>query len=790
MPQTAEDLRHLSILRGSNRTRVKAAELGGDGQDTTFEQSFVSLARTYLRDKAPGLLDYEVGFQLLERNQDNTRAVGIFGFKVGPQWLYAPVFFLNGDLKGHELLYLKNTDQFVPMKENWLNFLLNRKPPLLGEEVNRQSSRLGVMAPDLQPLRRVPYKFASHTPEWLQGALPAIGRLVTSNPLEGERFALPKFLKESSEGIQSFLQLGLQQPELVNMAARVYGQETLDEAVKAAAARPKVLLAGPRLRKRRGLKPVTSILPPTAEEDLREKEASRLQFILPGTELPLWDSLTEKEAEEIVQKGMVIRDERQFGSMVVETQAPLKAENPTQTGLYDLLTSPNHLERVLILQAPYSTGGQHSWATVIRLDGDKNFLNIHNSHLWTECKLDDQWQSFYDGLPSADSDLELNATYVFIGKKGQGSVPIKIEQKLSAGDGAKRYKVWCRDYADRGRADHFSKQPMGTTPFHGDSVYADQRVVHINRNADTKMRLVNGVLYVPSGAKALKVLDANQPASSDCCMSSDSKDGKKPPTEIFPATLHELCLTMKQKFASLKVTSDGSELDVNGKRLNKVAGLIHLMRDFGMREKLARSVIKQADRKKVVSLLVKSAYGLQESGPNAPAYLDPYETSDNIFHSGATQQQPLNYQQVVPEMMASHNYDPSRHQARTTHDQNTYDQNPMQIAMQAAQSGQKDVFDTATLGTLLKATKNDSLIDRHLGDLMKGMDRVGRIYFQLLWHNDEFADRYGKHDLPELEDSLRNAFESIGDVTLYLKQRTVQPYPEEDNIDISDTADE
>ena len=119
--------RHMTV-RGQT---VKVAELGGDGQDAPFEQSFSNLAHAYLRDKAPTLLDHEIGFQLLDRNQENTKAVGVFAFKVGSQSLFAPVFFLQGDLKGHELLYLKSQDMFVPLKENWLNYILNRKPNIL-----------------------------------------------------------------------------------------------------------------------------------------------------------------------------------------------------------------------------------------------------------------------------------------------------------------------------------------------------------------------------------------------------------------------------------------------------------------------------------------------------------------------------------------------------------------------------------------------------------------------------------------------------------------------------------
>jgi len=39
--------------------------------------------------------------------------------------------------------------------------------------------------------------------------------------------------------------------------------------------------------------------------------------------------------------------------------------------------------------------------------------------------------------------------------------------------------------------------------------------------------------------------------------------------------------------------------------------------------------------------------------------------------------------------------------------------------------------------------------------------------------------------MPELEDSLRNAFEGLGDVVLFLKQKTIEPYPEEDAQDLN-----
>lgn len=101
------------------------------------------------------------------------------------------------------------------------------------------------------------------------------------------------------------------------------------------------------------------------------------------------------------------------------------------------------------------------------------------------------------------------------------------------------------------------------------------------------------------------------------------------------------------------------------------------------------------------------------------------------------------------------------------------DQGAMQVAQQASASGQKEVFDTAMIGGMLKSVRQDSLVDRYLGDLVKALDKLGRILFMFYWHQEEFETRYGKHDLPELEDSLRNAFEVLGDVCLFLMEKSV-----------------
>ncbi len=83
---------------------------------------------------------------------------------------------------------------------------------------------------------------------------------------------------------------------------------------------------------------------------------------------------------------------------------------------------------------------------------------------------------------------------------------------------------------------------------------------------------------------------------------------------------------------------------------------------------------------------------------------------------------------------------------------------------------------------LLKSVRKDTLVDRNLGDLMKAIDRLGRLLFAFYWHQEDFAKQYGKNKLPEMEDGIRNAFETVGDVVLFLKEKSVNT----NDMDMSD----
>jgi hypothetical protein len=104
--------------------------------------------------------------------------------------------------------------------------------------------------------------------------------------------------------------------------------------------------------------------------------------------------------------------------------------------------------------------------------------------------------------------------------------------------------------------------------------------------------------------------------------------------------------------------------------------------------------------------------------------------------------------------------------------------NPLQKTVDAAKSGQKDVFDASVMGSLLKSHAPLELVDRFMPTIITGMDRVGRILFLLMWHYEEFEERYGENDLSELIDNLKSTFNDMGEVVMFLKKRTLSGDPD------------
>jgi hypothetical protein len=844
------------FARSRNENFQKHAELGGDGKDVQFEQAFSNLAHAYLKDKAPSLQQYELGFQLLERNQDSTKAVAIIGFKIGPQLVYAPVFFLNGDLKGHELLYLKDQDQFVPMKENWINFILNKKPNILGESTDRNLGQQGITPPDLAQMNNSPSKMGSAIRPDLLPGVAAFAHFAVTNPFTDPKYKdmmdLETFLKkEGSMVIESLVRGLMECPPLAEKFANDFnGMEIIRRAVEASKQVEEMLGVLPSEKTAMqtwalGDKPPRKHQAPSAANGgkrsdgsdawkatngyirnpanpndymkeaasatwgldaagkLRKKyvpkshqntgvlqevqqpgamKASSLQIVTLDRFDPK-SNLSANGREILLRDGVYFHDKRAEDSVSTAYEvSTLKLTNPTETGLYDVLVKPGRFERCLVMFGPHDENERKTFTTVVRVDGEKNWLNIHSSRLWVRQKTEtngEDYNTWLAGLPAADSLSKSDtAVYMLVGPGGQGSCPFKVERELSTDGGIKNYDVWFRGYADGG--DRPSNLPRLASREYGyDRCCGDrgERIVLTGKDGGL-MRTGGSDLYVPKGFKLLTI-KADKSTGSDydgVLEGFGPTEADSPAPPIMPGDNIDLQRAIYEKTAALKVCHTGSEVQIDGQSMSPTGALIHLVRDVGLRVKQAKIILKEAEAKQVSRYRIKVANNPNPlttgPGPNAPGMAEGPMASLDPYSSGAAAQMPFEQQSRVDMPLG----DPSQYQTMPAP---APDPMAAQSVMQAAQTGQKEVLDTSAIGSILKSVRDDTMIDRNIPDLMKGLDRLGRILFSFYWHGDEFQDRFGKQDMPELEDSLRNSFENVGDVVLFLKQKTIEPFPEE-----------
>jgi len=804
--------------------RTKQADIGGE-QETGFEQAFSSLAYAYMKDKAPRLLDYVVGFQLVDRNEDNTKAVAVFGFKVGKQWLYAPVFFLNGDLKGHELLYIKNQDAFVPMKENWVNYIMSRKPHVLGEGSPKDVFQLGGLTPNIERLAWPPAhsKYGSDgglgfdCDEWARGFLPPLAaaatksaRFIWRDRQPGEKVDLTKLASAGllpafvgNQDLETLLGESLQLTKIafdwsrqfpgIKLALdRFYGPDLFERVatrIKEAADRSdlNILPADRVKRAAAAAMPGISIMP----EAPRVKQASGDEKVKIVTRDDVAKAnvqeLNEDEKGKALQDGYLVRDHREPEEVtkVYATQMRQELTNPHESGIYEVLERPGNFEQMIVLTNPYTNAGKQGFCTVIRKgDGEKSWINAHRSTIFAKkIEMDEDYKKWFKGLADKQS-LEKGGVYVALNHSGQGTTPFTVREAYDDG----RYKVDFREYFDKPRAGNLPRTALdGPGEPGGEYISGYGALLVVNKRKDCKLRAVNGELHVPEADfKFLRLKSPPKPKKDEdsilsCCPSVSCDESGSEPKPITPGDLKDLQLLFTEKTARVKLLGDAHEVSITTEktgsaRLPYGQALFHLIRVHGCSEAGATEMLKAAQAKGrvrapvVYRLKYANGYPGME-GPNAPAIPQPMYGSEAIGYNNVNAIYPQEEEIPVPGM-SSHRTDPRIYDPFL---RITPDQQAMGMAQQAGQEGQKEVFDTAMISGMLKAVRQDTLVDRYLGDLMKAVDKLGRLLFMFYWHQEEFSERYGKSDLPELEDSLRNAFETLGDVVLFLKEKTIEP---------------
>lgn len=842
--------------------------------DAAFESAFSELAHASLREKAPGLMEYLVGFQILDKNDEETHAVAVFGFKIGNQWFYAPVFFMNGALKGSDLLYVKGQDLFVPLQDNWVNYLLSKRPALLGDAEPKDEGALDVEVPNFRVFAQPPgngstAKWASlntsRLQQWARDFLPAYSRTVLdTHKREYQKTAARADLK----------QLFTDCPALAAPFAQTMRSNLkFAEAVLGFYPDPGAILPDPGTVKAAieslhqphaalnpGNTPVTSPLSPldattsvgpkqvqsgsSAPRDVSKLKSpvspvpEKTQTGTPvGTkqaedELQIDDDtlgdvrvytaespadmiagdlgsqvLTDKEKQQLMEGEVVVHDSRSDSqkSKVYSAQMEQRLQNPHNTGIYDVLGKGGEFRRCFVCTEPRPIGRGRvvGVSTVIDLE-NKAVQSFYTGNLFVsrseagEKAFGSEFEDLGDMVDP--KDMKSGYLYVLVRDNGDCTIPFKFLESVSNNDGTTQFRVkpetgvhgrpgqvtgnayspHSYKYEGQGPGIHLENLDSGSNVLCGNSWDHDKHpyssweyeegrnILLSDRENVGEFKNVGATLIAPANVRALQVGDDRNNVQKT------PEDLKKRRFLLDPGTLMDVEMLLMKSAQLIDIHADGPELVIRypegQQRLRKAAALEHLITQWGLGEDDARLLLKEAGRKPKAYYIKQAALGAGPSAPPFPDYANGYDQMlgiPTVEHQGDFEK--------IPGM---------QEQLGARDEYKLMDDPEVQQAMDAAQSGKKDIFDTAVMTGLVKTVDVDAVVDSFLPDIIRGMDRVGRVLFMFYWHNESFRDRYGRQELMELEDALRNVFKAQGDLVIFLKQKTIEADPVDDALSI------
>lgn len=772
------------------------------GYDTPFEQAFANLAHVTLAEKAPKLLDYELGFQLLDRKDDNTKAFGVFGFKVGSQYLYAPVIFLNGVLKGTELLLIKDQNLFVPLDEDWETYLLGRKQLALGKPTDRDTTQLGVLAPNLYQLSRSPYKIASATPkmaDWAVDFLPMFADAVLTKVAADRADRFTELLGSLGEdGAEFITKVAESYPVLYGTILEAYGTEKIASTLAK-------IDSDISQSKRVSLLKVA---------EAPQKKAESVQvYLRQEIRIGNMPALAEPEREELMSNGRLVKDQREDGekSIVYSMSEPLSLFNPAETGIYQVLVRPHKLERCLVIIGPIGREGRSNFCTIVSLERKGLYRNTDPASV--HCKSQEsrnEWNEWFDKLSDADS-LSINERdrwnserVVILSRDGTGTCPLRARMKYvdSISDSYEiSFDNYCRSNSHSFHGNSYSSRP---TILKGrfEVPDADMDSLRFTGRQGSQFRCTKDELQVPRGFKKFVVREADPSYGPGPASESSTTQAK--PEVLIPGDPSDILEALYQGSEIVTLTKSSGDLHLNGQKVSKPELFKDLIEKWGldasdaakienntdeMKSKQTYAIVrrkpKPTDDKPPIKLKFnkKADPYLTGGGPSAPGLMEPPLLSDTFSNSRAAFQPEFQASIPVPSMLPDVG---NRDKQRPI----VPDPQAMQVAMQAASTGQREVFDTSMFSSLLDAVGDETMVDRYLSDLVKSMDRLARIYLQSLWHGKEFAERFGTSDMPEIVDGLRNTFKRMGKLVLKLKQKGVEHKMDNGmNVDLEHIAD-
>jgi hypothetical protein len=703
------------------------------------ERSFMDLAYSYISQKAGPLLrdPYRLGFEVVYTNSDNDRMAGMFAFRIGRQLLSVPCFFMNGSVKGTELLYQHNRKLFCPLTDDWTRHLVS-KFQSEHEGVGQSQQMTAKIHPGMRLERLAQPNFTKRANDetkvlWEQ-FFEEMEKHASQEDTGSPEPLLQEFLR-TTEGAMVKLAAAVEASFDVATAVAYLPEETWDvepEVVKSANdAQPDLVVYYDGFS---GIKSASG-----------HEGFKRGWYVLdtrPETDLNIVMCKAESEVTEVNEPG--------FHDIVC-------ADGSLRRVFMGKKVSDNRIGNVKSVRESYERGN------ILVFTDDNTVYRPHGPVFGTPAE--DM------GLPNTDrllkSEPSKGGCAVYDSSTGELSCPIHITKIEKRSDGVTAI-TYCRDY---------QKELIGY--YNPDS---SNVVLPDNCYCGEDMLL----------SSCCKFIDVKM----EPCSYSDGH--REVTSKHRPGTMENYWAFLANNGVE-SVSLSAKDDDMDGNKYTIQAGdikcdtidgpqtVIKLAHAFSISADDASALVDTVDKDGRVDFFVFLDNGMTKQATQVrivdqPDFREEYDQDLNV-----RRESPQSFvlrsettQPVPPARRLGDGYDPNPPAGSLVSkeakklgitDEDILSGNPEALAQFAQQNGTRNMVDHGVVGLLINTYDASSMVSKYIPKLEEGLDHFGRLIFLFHWKPSDFEKLYGTDDMSSIESNLVSQFHSYGDILLELIKR-------------------
>lgn len=727
--------------------KKQAAQVADDGQ---VERAFMDQAYQFLANKASTLMKdpHRLGFEVVSKNDKNTRMVGIFAFRVGDNLLYVPVFFLNGEIKGSDLLYRHDTKTFVPLTEDWVKYIISKTTRELGRSINKKDNNRSPKSINLQDIAYPPSYSKRASVSSLVEDLKKNGELLKKFILEdGGEASIEKIASWVSSSFEFADSLVRLVPEECWMPKELGAKLAMEKAASDKKGTPSLVLSIGGI----------SALKNVPKESI-EKSASNMA----KRGYDLWDDRAKKTTPVYKSVSEEMIEVKEVGTYQVvmadgtyrDAFCAAKSDVPIGEDMHN---------------GPVSCGTypRYGYSDPYKIQ-QRDMVVVFKDGTSKECyePIFGQFEKDMNELVREEDSflkkkMESGSTYrIFDPEAGTLSCPVHCVSSTTKA-GIKLYDVACnygsvitiRQNEDL-QENNLKVGQMGRDVF----------FVKIDHEKFEKQE--NNY-----GGKEQYTLYAKDPS-----MSMGSSTGLK--DWVLDNGVKEATIMHQDGMFSLR---HGSRNQTHF--MPRVALAVKMAAELGIHADVVEESLDMATNGDFNFLYAQSITKSASKGmrySQVPAFQtsrDPRFNVDLDTPQSYVLENDDDDNDGPPNQRIGDAYDPGMGQS-TQHDGDglpkdvIMNSTPEQLAQYAASDEVPHVFEHGLVGTLVQTFDSVSMIDKYLPDMEEGLDRLGRLLFLFYWKPRDFEEAYGTDDMNNLENQILSNFKSYGELVLDLTKKS------------------